>query len=52
MQGLLSLHQETKIILIDALLTSRASSLSVLTATYESAPYCMSIDFSDQNLLL
>ena len=49
---LLSLPQETKIILIDALLNSGASSSSAPTATYESAPYCMSINFSDEYLLL
>ncbi|KAA0035943.1 ty3-gypsy retrotransposon protein [Cucumis melo var. makuwa] len=49
---LLSLPQETKTILINALLNSAASSLSAPTATYESTPYCMSIDFSDEDLLL
>ncbi|KAA0054506.1 retrotransposon gag protein [Cucumis melo var. makuwa] len=49
---LLSLPQETKTILINALLNSAASSSSAPTATYESTPYCMSIDFSDQDLLL
>ncbi|KAA0032587.1 ty3-gypsy retrotransposon protein [Cucumis melo var. makuwa] len=49
---LLSLPQETKTILINALLNSVASSSSAPTATYESTPYCMSIDFSDEDLLL
>ncbi|KAA0039557.1 uncharacterized protein E5676_scaffold775G00710 [Cucumis melo var. makuwa] len=49
---LLSLPQETKIILINALLNSTASSSSAPTATYESTPYCMSIDFSYEDLLL
>ncbi|KAA0032810.1 uncharacterized protein E5676_scaffold575G00350 [Cucumis melo var. makuwa] len=49
---LLSLPQETKTILINALLNSAASSSSAPTATYESTPYCMSIDFSDEDLLL
>ncbi|KAA0054170.1 ty3-gypsy retrotransposon protein [Cucumis melo var. makuwa] len=48
----LSLPQEAKIILINALLNSAASSSSVLTTTYESTPYCMFIDFSDEDLLL
>ena len=51
-EDLLSLPKETKTISIDALLNSRASSLSTQTTTYESASYCMSIDFSDDNLLL
>ncbi|KAA0039307.1 uncharacterized protein E5676_scaffold169G001000 [Cucumis melo var. makuwa] len=49
---LLSLPQETKTILINALLNSAASSSSAPTTTYESTPYCMSIDFSDEDLLL
>ncbi|TYK14501.1 ty3-gypsy retrotransposon protein [Cucumis melo var. makuwa] len=49
---LLSLPQETKTILIDALLNSGASSLSAPTVTYESTPYFMFIDFSDKDLLL
>ncbi|KAA0051503.1 retrotransposon gag protein [Cucumis melo var. makuwa] len=49
---LLSLPQETKTILINALLNSVASSSSAPNATYESTPYCMSIDFSDEDLLL
>ncbi|KAA0033245.1 uncharacterized protein E5676_scaffold9G00020 [Cucumis melo var. makuwa] len=49
---LLSLPQETKTILINILLNSAASSLSAPTVTYESTPYCMSIDFSDEDLLL
>ncbi|KAA0031665.1 ty3-gypsy retrotransposon protein [Cucumis melo var. makuwa] len=49
---LLSLPQETKTILINALLNSAASSSNASTATYESTPYCMSIDFSDEDLLL
>ena len=49
---LLSLPQETKTILINALLNSGASSLSAPTVTYESTPYCMSIDFSYEDLLL
>ncbi|TYK25790.1 ty3-gypsy retrotransposon protein [Cucumis melo var. makuwa] len=49
---LLSLPQETKTILINALLNSAALSSSAPTATYESTPYCMSIDFSDEDLLL
>lgn len=51
-EDLLSLPQETKTILIDALLNSRASSSSTPTMTYESGSYCMSIDFSDEDLLL
>ncbi|KAA0065384.1 ty3-gypsy retrotransposon protein [Cucumis melo var. makuwa] len=38
---LLSLPQETKTILINALLNSAASSSSAPTATYESTPYCI-----------
>ncbi|TYK05044.1 uncharacterized protein E5676_scaffold1317G00070 [Cucumis melo var. makuwa] len=49
---LLSLPQETKTILINAFLNSAASSSSAPTGTYESTPYCMSIDFSDEDLLL
>ncbi|KAA0062737.1 ty3-gypsy retrotransposon protein [Cucumis melo var. makuwa] len=49
---LLSLLQETKTILINALLSSIASSLSTPTATYKSTPYCMSMDFLDEDLLL
>ena len=49
---LLSLPQETKTILINALLNSAASSLSAPTSTYENTPYCMSIDFSNEDLLL
>ncbi|KAA0051508.1 ty3-gypsy retrotransposon protein [Cucumis melo var. makuwa] len=49
---LLSLPQETKTILINALLSSAASSSSAPTVTYESTTYCMSIDFSDEDLLL
>ncbi|KAA0036540.1 uncharacterized protein E6C27_scaffold191G00420 [Cucumis melo var. makuwa] len=49
---LLSLPQETKTILINALLNSVASSSSAPTATYERNPYCMSIDFLDEDLLL
>ncbi|KAA0057705.1 retrotransposon gag protein [Cucumis melo var. makuwa] len=49
---LLSLPQETKTILINALLNSAASSSSAPTATYKSTPYCMSINFSDEDLLL
>ncbi|KAA0054831.1 ty3-gypsy retrotransposon protein [Cucumis melo var. makuwa] len=49
---LLSLPQETKTILINALLNSAASSLSAPTATYENTPCCMSIDFSNEDLLL
>ncbi|TYK22678.1 uncharacterized protein E5676_scaffold195G001240 [Cucumis melo var. makuwa] len=49
---LLSLPQETKTILINALLNSAASSSSAPIATYESTPYCMSIDFLDEDLLL
>ncbi|KAA0041946.1 uncharacterized protein E5676_scaffold306G001570 [Cucumis melo var. makuwa] len=49
---LLSLPQETKTILINALLNLAASSSNAPTATYESTPYCMSIDFSDEDLLL
>ncbi|KAA0056790.1 ty3-gypsy retrotransposon protein [Cucumis melo var. makuwa] len=49
---LLSLPQETKTILINALLNLAASSSSAPTATYENTPYCMSIDFSDEDLLL
>ncbi|KAA0042067.1 retrotransposon gag protein [Cucumis melo var. makuwa] len=49
---LLSLPQKTKIILINALLNSAASSSSVPTTTYESTPYCMFIDFSNMDLLL
>ncbi|TYK20546.1 uncharacterized protein E5676_scaffold237G001340 [Cucumis melo var. makuwa] len=49
---LLSLPQETKTILIDALLNSRASSSSAPIVTYESTPYCMSIDYSNEDLLL
>ncbi|KAA0048245.1 uncharacterized protein E5676_scaffold265G001560 [Cucumis melo var. makuwa] len=52
MDDLLSLPQETKTILINALLNSAASSSIAPTATYESTPYCMSIDFSDEDLLL
>ncbi|KAA0033081.1 gypsy-like retrotransposase [Cucumis melo var. makuwa] len=52
MDDLLSLLQETKTILTNVLLNSAASSLSALTATYESTPYCISIDFSDKDLLL
>ena len=52
MDDLLSLPQETKTILINALLNSGASSSSAPTAIYESTPYCMSIDFSDEDLLL
>ena len=51
-EDLLSLPQETKTILIDALLNLRASSSSTPTTTYESAFYCMSIDFSYEDLLL
>ncbi|KAA0051955.1 uncharacterized protein E5676_scaffold409G002330 [Cucumis melo var. makuwa] len=47
---LLSLPQETKTILINAMLNSAASSSSAPTATYESTPYC--IDFSNEDLLL
>ncbi|KAA0046722.1 retrotransposon protein putative ty3-gypsy sub-class [Cucumis melo var. makuwa] len=46
---LLSLPQETKTILIDALLNSGASSLSAATVTYEITPYFMFIDFSDKD---
>ncbi|KAA0026262.1 ty3-gypsy retrotransposon protein [Cucumis melo var. makuwa] len=49
---LLSLPQETKTIFINALLNSAASSSSAPTVTYESTPYCMSINFSDEDLLL
>ncbi|KAA0033768.1 uncharacterized protein E5676_scaffold1428G00900 [Cucumis melo var. makuwa] len=49
---LLSLPQETKTIFINALLNLAASSSSALTATCKSTPYCMSIDFSDEDLLL
>ncbi|TYK23213.1 uncharacterized protein E5676_scaffold142G002450 [Cucumis melo var. makuwa] len=49
---LLSLPQETKTILINALLNSGASSSSAPTTTYKNTPYCMSIDFSDEDLLL
>ncbi|KAA0035686.1 uncharacterized protein E6C27_scaffold285G003870 [Cucumis melo var. makuwa] len=49
--GMLSLPQETKAILINALLNSGASSSSAPTATYKSTPYCMFIDFSDEDLL-
>ena len=49
---LLSLPQKTKTILVDALLNSRASSLSTSTTTYEGASYCMHIDFSGKELLL
>ncbi|KAA0067522.1 ty3-gypsy retrotransposon protein [Cucumis melo var. makuwa] len=49
---LLSLSQETKTILINALLNLEASSLSAPTATYKSAPYCMSIHFSNEDFLL
>ncbi|KAA0054591.1 gypsy-like retrotransposase [Cucumis melo var. makuwa] len=49
---LLSLPQETKTILINALLNSAASGSSAPIATYESTLYCMSIDFSDEDLLL
>ncbi|KAA0032132.1 retrotransposon gag protein [Cucumis melo var. makuwa] len=49
---LLSLPQETKTTLINALSNSVESSLSAPTATYESTSYCMSIDFSDEDLLL
>ncbi|KAA0051157.1 uncharacterized protein E5676_scaffold863G001200 [Cucumis melo var. makuwa] len=52
MDDLLSLPQETKIIFINALLNSAASSSSAPTATCESTPYCMSIDFLDEDLLL
>ncbi|KAA0046770.1 ty3-gypsy retrotransposon protein [Cucumis melo var. makuwa] len=48
----LSFHQETKTILINTFFNSAASSSSAPTATYESTPYCMSIDFSDEDLLL
>ncbi|KAA0065960.1 gypsy-like retrotransposase [Cucumis melo var. makuwa] len=51
MNNLLSLPQETKTILIDALLNSGASSSSAPTITYESTPYSISIDFSDEDLL-
>ena len=49
---LLSFPQEPKIMLIDALLSSEASSSSASIMTYESALYCMSIDFSNVNFLL
>ncbi|KAA0054153.1 ty3-gypsy retrotransposon protein [Cucumis melo var. makuwa] len=49
---LLSLPQETKTILINALLNSTTSSSSAPTVTYESTPYCISIDFLDKDLLL
>ncbi|TYK04497.1 ty3-gypsy retrotransposon protein [Cucumis melo var. makuwa] len=49
---LLSLPQETKTILINALLNSAASSSSAPTATYKSTPYCMSIGFSYEDLQL
>ncbi|KAA0062638.1 uncharacterized protein E6C27_scaffold79G001510 [Cucumis melo var. makuwa] len=49
---LLSLSQETKTIPFNALLNLGASSSSAPTAIYESTPYCMSIDFSDEDLLL
>ncbi|KAA0038070.1 uncharacterized protein E5676_scaffold237G001190 [Cucumis melo var. makuwa] len=49
---LLSLPQETKTDLINALLNSVASSSSTPIATYESLPYYMSINFSDDDLLL
>ncbi|TYK02864.1 retrotransposon gag protein [Cucumis melo var. makuwa] len=49
---LLSLPQETKTILVNALLNSAESSSSAPTATYESTPYCMSTDFSEYCLLL
>ncbi|KAA0051630.1 ty3-gypsy retrotransposon protein [Cucumis melo var. makuwa] len=49
---LLSLPQETKTILINVLLNSAASSSSAPTVTYESTSYFMSIDFSDEDLLL
>ncbi|KAA0046265.1 ty3-gypsy retrotransposon protein [Cucumis melo var. makuwa] len=52
MDDLLSLPQETKTILINALLNSGASSSSTPTVAYESTPYCMSIDFSYEDLLL
>ncbi|KAA0035662.1 ty3-gypsy retrotransposon protein [Cucumis melo var. makuwa] len=52
MDDLLSLPQETKTILINALFNSAASSLSAPTSTYESTSYCMSIDFSNEDLLL
>ncbi|KAA0050986.1 retrotransposon gag protein [Cucumis melo var. makuwa] len=48
----LSLPQETETILINALLNPAASSSSAPTATYESTLYSMSIDFSDEDLLL
>ncbi|KAA0050405.1 uncharacterized protein E5676_scaffold487G00160 [Cucumis melo var. makuwa] len=46
---LLSLPQEIKTIIIDTLLNSGASSSSAPTAIYESAPYCISINFSDKD---
>ncbi|KAA0041300.1 uncharacterized protein E5676_scaffold145G00140 [Cucumis melo var. makuwa] len=49
---LLSLPQETKTILINALLNSTTSSSRSPIVIYESTPYCMSIDFSDEDLLL
>ncbi|KAA0056061.1 ty3-gypsy retrotransposon protein [Cucumis melo var. makuwa] len=52
LDDLLSLPQETKTILINTLLDSRATSSSAPIVTYESTPYCMSIDFSDEDLLL
>ncbi|TYK01673.1 ty3-gypsy retrotransposon protein [Cucumis melo var. makuwa] len=48
---LLSLPQETKTILINDLLSTTSSS-SAPTTTYESTPYCMFIDFFDEDLLL
>ncbi|KAA0025898.1 ty3-gypsy retrotransposon protein [Cucumis melo var. makuwa] len=49
---LLSFPQETKTILLNALLNLAASNSSPPTATYESTSYCMSIDFSEEDLLL
>ncbi|TYK04213.1 ty3-gypsy retrotransposon protein [Cucumis melo var. makuwa] len=49
---LLSLPQKTKTILVNALLNLAASSSNAPTMTYESTPYYMCIDFSDEDLLL
>ncbi|TYJ98340.1 retrotransposon gag protein [Cucumis melo var. makuwa] len=49
---LLSLPQETKTIHINTLLNSGASSSSAPTAKYKSTPYCMFIDFPNEELLL
>ena len=50
---LLSLPQETESILIDALVNLGASRSSAsIFVTHESAPYCMSICFLDEDLIL